>query len=245
MKGLRSAAAAIVLACMTALLSGCLYPKDQLGQYQKPPKDAILNVQTVVDQFQKDTGLLPIQNSEETTPVYEKFKVDFDKLQRMNYMSSIPDSAFEKGGSYYYLVINEEKDPTIKLMNLVLYQKTNDLEAAVKAYSDAHGGKLPAGEAMYPSFTAIDYDALDLKEPELRSVFSGSLLTAMLGSDGKVYLDYGPDIMQQLTKLDEGKKPGKDADLRALLVDSSDFVPVKSPIYKLVGDDPQAVLKLH
>ncbi|QHT60527.1 hypothetical protein GXP70_11670 [Paenibacillus lycopersici] len=243
MKGLRCAAAAIVLACMAALFSGCMYPKDQLGQYQKPPKDAILNVQTVIDQYQKDTGLLPIKNSEENTPVYEKFKIDFDKLQRMNYMSSIPESAYEKGGSYYYLVINEETDPTIKLMNLVLYQKTNDLEAAVKAYAGAHGGKLPAGKTMYPSFTAIDYGVLNAKEPELRSMFTGSPLTAMLDPDGKVYLDYGPDIMQQLTKLEEGKKPGGDADLRTLLVDNSDFVPVKSPVYRLVNGDPQAELK--
>jgi hypothetical protein len=243
MKGFRSAAAAIVLACMAALLSGCLYPKDQMGQYQKPPKDAILNVQTVIDQFQKDTGLLPIANSDEQTPVYEKFKIDFAKLQRMNYLSSIPESAYEKGGSYYYLVINEEKDPTVKLMNLVLYQKTNDLQTAVKAYSDTHDGKLPAGQELYPSFAAVDFDALDMKEPELRSVFTGSLLTAMMDPDGNVYLDYGSDIMQLLAKLPEDRKPGKDADLRTLLVDGSDFVPVKSAIYRLVNGDPQAVLK--
>ncbi|WP_219836525.1 hypothetical protein [Paenibacillus sp. R14(2021)] len=242
MKGFRSAAAAIVLIMMTALLSGCLYPKDQLGQYQKPPKDAILNVQTVVDQFQKDTGLLPIQNSDEKTPVYEKFKVDFDKLQRMNYISTIPDTAYEKGGSYYYLVINEEKDPTVKLMNLVLYQKINDLEASVMAYADANGGKLPAGQKLYPSFTAIDYDALNVKEPVLHSIFSGSLLSAMMDPSGHVYIDYGADIMQQLSKLNEGKKPASDTDLRMILVDNSDFVPVKSPLYKLVNGDPQAVL---
>ncbi|MBM7564480.1 hypothetical protein [Paenibacillus sacheonensis] len=243
MKGFRSAAAVIVLVFMAALLSGCLYPKDQMGQFQKPPKDAILTVQTVIDQFQKDTGLLPIQNSEADTPVYEKFKVDFDKLQRMNYVSTIPESAYEKGGSYYYLVINEEKDPTVKLMNLVVYQKMNDLEASVKAYSDTHNGKLPAGKEMYPSFTAIDYDALDVKEPELRSVFTGSLLTAMMDPTGKVYLDYGPDIMQQKSKLPSGNELDPNADLRSLLVDASDFVPVKSPAYRLVNGDPQAVLK--
>lgn len=243
MKGFRNAAAALVLACMTALLSGCLYPKDQMGQFQKPPKDAILNVQTVVDQYQKDTGLLPIENSDENTPVYEKFKIDFAKLQRSNYLSSIPESAYEKGGSYYYLVIDEEKDPTVKLMNLVLYQKVNDLEAAVKAYSDSHGGKLPAGQQLYPSFAAIDFDVLDAKEPELRSVFTGSVLTMMMDPSGHVYLDYGPDIMQQLSRLGAGSKPAADADLRTLLVEGSDFVPVKSTVYRLVNGDPKAVLK--
>ncbi|SFI55967.1 hypothetical protein SAMN02799624_01374 [Paenibacillus sp. UNC496MF] len=243
MKGFRSAAAALVLVCTAVLLSGCLYPRDRLEQNQKPPKDAILNVQTIVDQFQKDTGLLPIQNSDEQTPVYEKFKVDFDKLQRMNYLSAVPASAYEKGGSYYYLVINEEKDPTVKLMNLVIYQKANDLQASVKAYAGAHGGKLPAGQQLYPSFAAIDFKALGVKDPELRSVFTGSVLTAMTDPDGTVYLDYGPDLMQQLGKLPGGEKPEPDADLRTLLVDGSDFVPVKSPLYKLVNGEPQAVLK--
>ncbi|RAP76396.1 hypothetical protein [Paenibacillus montanisoli] len=241
MKGLKKAAAAIVLALMAALLSGCLYPEDQLGQNQKPPKDAIMNVQAVIDQFQKDTGLLPIQNSTETTPLYEKFKVDFDKLKRMNYLSTIPETAYEQGGSYYYLVINEDTDPTVKLMNLVLYQQMNDVQAAVKNYADGHDGKLPEGASLYPSFKAIDFGSLDIKEPTLRSVFSGGTLTPMIDSMGHVYIDYGPDIMQALSKLESGKKPGESTDLRTLLVDSSDFVPVKSPVYRLVNGEPQAV----
>ncbi|WP_308639132.1 hypothetical protein [Paenibacillus silvisoli] len=240
MKGLKKAAAAMVLALMAALLSGCLYPKDQLGQNQKPPKDAIMNVQAVVDQYQKDTGLLPIQNSTETTPLYEKFKVDFDKLKRMNYMSSIPESAYEQGGSYYYLVINEDTDPTVKLMNLVLYQQMNDVQAAVKSYSDTHEGKLPEGAELYPGFKGIDFDALDMKEPALHSMFSGAILTPMIDAKGTVYIDYGADIMQALSKLESGKKPGEQADLRAVLVDSSDFVPVKSPVYRLVNGEPRA-----
>ncbi|MBP3964461.1 hypothetical protein [Paenibacillus lignilyticus] len=243
MKGLRKAAAAMVLALMAALLSGCLYPKDQMGQFQKPPKDAILNVQTVIDQFQKDTGLLPMQNSTEATPIYEKFKVDFDKLKRMNYVSSIPETAYEQGGSYYYLIINEDTDPTIKLMNLVLYQQMNDVQAAVKSFADANSGKLPEGAALYPDFKAIDFDALDQKEPVLHSMFTGGILTPMMDEKGNVYIDYGTDIMQAVSKLDSANKPDEHADLRALLVDSSDFVPVKSPVYRLVNGEPQAVLK--
>lgn len=241
MKGYRSAAAAVLLVVMTALLSGCLYPDEQKEQYQQPPKDAILNVQTVIDQYQKDTGLLPLLNADEQTPVYEKFKIDFAKLQRMNYLSTIPASAFEKGGNYYFLVINEETDPTVKLMNLVLYQKINDLQADVNAYSSTHDGKLPAGAEMYPSFAAIDYKALDEKEPAIQSPFSGMLMTAMIDPKGNVYLDYGPDIMQLLKKQEQA--PAQGADLRTLLVDASSFVPVKSPVYKLVNGDPQAVIQ--
>ncbi|REE94268.1 hypothetical protein A8990_10159 [Paenibacillus taihuensis] len=241
MRRIRSAAAAIIMLVMAVTLSGCLYPKDKLGQFQKPPKDAIMNVQAVIDQFQKDTGLLPMQNSEADTPIYEKFKVDFDKLQRMGYISSVPETAYEKGGSYYYLIINEETDPTVKLMNLVIYQQMNDLQASIKAYSDAHSGKVPAGAELYPGFSTIDFKTLGGKEPDMHSMFSGSTLTPMVDANGMVYLDYGPDIMQLLAK--ETKKPADNEDLRVVLVNNSDFVPVKSPVYQLVNGDPQAVSK--
>ncbi len=235
---------AVLIAVMTALLSGCLYPKDQLEQNKMPPKDAILSVQAVVDQYQKDTGgLLPIENSKPDTPVYEKYRIDFDKLQRMNYISEVPATAFEKGGSYYYLIINEETDPTVKLMNLVIYQQLNDIQASVKSYSDTHEGKLPAGKSVYPDFTSIDYKGLGIKEPVLSSVFSGQTLSTIMDAKGGVYLDYGIDIMQALQKLDSGKMPAEKQDLRTLLVDQSDLVPVKSPIYRLRNGEPQAMLK--
>ncbi|MFC5650824.1 hypothetical protein ACFPYJ_17245 [Paenibacillus solisilvae] len=239
----KHAAAAALIAVMTVLLSGCLYPKDQLEQNKMPPKDAILSVQAVIDQYQKDTGLLPIQNSKPDTLVYEKYRIDFDKLQRMNYISEIPATAYEKGGSYYYLIINEETDPTVKLMNLVIYQQVNDLQASVKSYSDAHKGKLPAGKSVYPDFTGLDFKEMGIKEPVLSSVFSGQTLSTIMDAKGNVYLDYGIDITQVLQKLGSGKKPDDKQDLRALLANQSDLVPVKAPIYRLRGGEPQAMLK--
>ncbi|BBH21005.1 hypothetical protein Back11_23500 [Paenibacillus baekrokdamisoli] len=236
-------ASVVVIGMMTVALSGCLYPKDQLTQNKLPPKDAILTVQAVVDQYQKDTGLLPILNSTPETPLYEKYRIDFEKLQQMNYVSDIPATAYEKGGSYYYLIINEETDPTVKLMNLVLSQKVNDIQASVKAYSDAHQGKLPTGKSVYPDFTSINYDNLNLKEPVLQSVFTGQTLSTIMDAKGNVYLDYGIDITQALNKLDSGKKPDDKQDLRELLVEHSDLVPVKSPIYRLKNGEPQAMLK--
>ncbi|UVI32382.1 hypothetical protein [Paenibacillus spongiae] len=238
---MKSAVSALLIAIMSIALSGCLYPDDQLEQNQRPAKDAILNVQTVIDQYQKDTGLLPIQNSKPDTPLYEKYLVDFDKLQRMKYISDIPTTAYEKGGSYYYLIIDEEKDPTIKLMNLVIYQRINDVQIALKNYADKNGGKLPVGESVYPGFKRIDYKKLGTSEPDIRSVFSGQTLGTMMDAEGKVYVDYGIDITQALTKL-EGAKPGPEQDLRELLVESSDFVPVKSAAYYLVDGEPQAVI---
>ncbi|MCQ6558043.1 hypothetical protein [Paenibacillus mendelii] len=236
---LKGAMSALLIAIMATALSGCLYPDDQLEQNQRPAKDSILNVQTIVDQYQKDTGLLPIQNSKPDTPMYEKYLVDFDKLQRMQYISDIPANAFEKGGSYYYLIINEETDPTIKLMNLVIYQRINDIQNSIKTYAGKNGGKLPEGDSVYPGFKRIDYTKLSLNEPDIRSVFSGQTLGTMMDAKGLVYVDYGIDLTQVITK-QEGAKPGPEQDLREILVANSDFVPVKSAAYYLVNGEPQA-----
>ncbi|GGD69281.1 hypothetical protein [Paenibacillus nasutitermitis] len=239
-RGTRGAAAITMIMVLTVLLSGCMYPDAQLDK--QPAKDAILNVQTVINQYQKDTGLLPIQNSDQTTPLYEKYRIDFAKLQRMNYLSSIPETAYEKGGTYYYLIINEETQPSVKLMNLAIYQKANDVQAALKTYMNGHNGELPSSGEAYPDFMRIDFKKLGIKEPAIRSMFTGQTLSTLADVKGNVYIDYGSDIMQALQKT-AGSGLKQDQDLRELLADSSDFVPVKSPVYHLVNGEPQAVLK--
>jgi len=231
----------VVLGLMSILLSGCLYPAEEKMKGQKPAKDSILTMQMVIEQYQKDTEVLPIRNSEADTPKYEKYLVDFDMLLFKDYISDIPATAFEKGGSYYYLIINEETKPTIKLMNLVQFQKINDIQTEMNRYRDQNGGKLPAGEVLYPGFSQIDYSKLSVKDPEIRSIFTGQTLLTMIDASGKVYIDYGIDITQALIK-GEDKEVTADMDLRELLVDQSDFVPVKSPLYRLVNGEPQASL---
>ncbi|WP_240941061.1 DUF3939 domain-containing protein [Paenibacillus sp. HB172176] len=234
---MRAAAGSALLLLFAGLLSGCLYPKDQLRQ-NGAPKEAVRNVQGAIDQYFGDTGLLPIKNSSEDVPLYEKFKLDFVKLQREGYIGDIPSAAFENGGNYYFLIINEETDPTIKLMDIVVYQQINDLQKAVDAYKKKEG-QLPKGEAAYPGFYTIDYKSLPVKEPIIRSEFSGHILPAIIDDNGTVYTDYAVDIMQQLIKLGDAKPPVDD--LRALLVDNSDYVPVKAPIYRWNDGDPEAV----
>lgn len=237
---MRAAARLPLIALMLLTLAGCLYPKDKLKQ-NVAPKEAVRNVQAAVDQYFSETGLLPIQNADADVPKYEKFKIDFGKLQTKGYLSSIPVAAFENGGNYYFLVIDEETEPRIKLMDIVTFQKINDVQSWVRDYRSSNGGSAPLGDELYPGFYAIDYGLMNRKAPEIRSVYSGQTLGAMIDADGNVYADYGIDIMQLLQR--EGA-PEADSvtDLRELLADSSDYVPVKSPAYTLVNGEPQAVL---
>lgn len=240
--GHRNGTMKVLLAlALAAALPSCLYPQDRLAQNQLPPKEAIRNLQQAIDQFQADNGLLPIKNAEETTPRYEKFIVDLPKLRRMNYIGEIPAAAFEKGGSYYFLIQNEESDPTVKLMSVVVYQQINDLQRRVDAYKMANGGRLPVGEQAYPSFRYLDYDKLKGVKLDIRSVYSRQPMNVIVHEGGTVFADYGIDVRKAVEQ-QGGTPPGPDYDLRGLLVAKSDFVPVKSPAYYLVNGDPEARL---
>src|SRR5579875_2095880 len=91
-----------LLAAGIFLLSGCMYPEQNLAKNQIPYKDQLQAVQTAVNDYRKDNGgLLPIKTKEANTPIYEKYPIDFKKLMP-KYMSEPPGNAFENGGIFQY-----------------------------------------------------------------------------------------------------------------------------------------------
>lgn len=234
----RVGATAALLAALMLALSGCLYPKENLKQ-NVPPKEAVRNVQAAIDQYYDELSLLPIKNSDQDVPKYEKFKIDFTKLLDKGYLSSIPIAAFENGGNYYFIVIDEETAPRVKLLDIVTFQKINDVQSWVKQYVDSRGS-VPKHNEMYPGFYSIDYESMNKSAPDIRSLFSGVGLSAIVDDNGVVYTDYGIDIMQ-LKQRNADLQATEQTDLREWLVDSSDYVPVKSPEYRLRNGEPVAV----
>lgn len=224
---------------IVSIMSGCMVPDDQLTA-KLPAKDAVRQVQDVVDQYQQETGLLPIVTADEKIPVYEKYRINFEQLLRDNYMSSMPDAAFEKGGGYYFLIVNEDTKPQVRLMDITLFQTLNDIQRNVKTYMEKHKGKLPAGNEAYPGLFYVNFKLLNLKQPVTTSMFSGQIVEPMIDKNGTVYADYALDIMQAMQKssLDTSKM----TDVREVLVQTSDFVPVKSLAYRLVNGEPSPVL---
>jgi len=238
---MKRVATVLCLLTVMALLSGCLYPQDRKVQNQVSTKEAVRLVQGAIDQYFEDKSMLPIKNALSETPIYEKFLIDFQKLQRSGYLSSIPTAAFENGGNYYFIIIDEENSRQVKLLDIVTTQRINDIQSWVKEYTQSNVGKLPLGNELYEGFYMIDYKAMNKKEPEIRSVFSGQTLQAMVDQNGVVYTDYGLDLMQLIQQGDAANiKP--EQDIRELLTDSSDMVPVKSPVYHWLNNEPQAVI---
>ncbi|WP_138227705.1 DUF3939 domain-containing protein [Paenibacillus algicola] len=217
------------------LLSGCMYPNEDSQEEQVSYRESVRRIQGAVDDYFKETSLLPIMTAGEEIPRYEKYRVDLDKLKNMGYMDEIPTTAFEKGGSGRFLIINEEQEPLVKVMDLLTVQKINDMQMSVDRYKSDQG-KLPAGEELYPGFTAVDISKTDAKNWKLKSFYSGQDVVLMMDQGGKVYIDYAFDIMQAIQK--NGQEPQPDQDLRVYLESESFYVPVKSVPYRWENNQP-------
>lgn len=129
----------LCLLCISGLLTGCLYPQKQKMQNQLPYKEQIQSVQSAVDQFQKDEGgILPIVTKEAETPIYQKYVIKFSKISP-KYMAEPPDNAYESGGVFQYVLVNVEDDPTVKLLDVRMAQKIQDISLRLKAYQQSNG----------------------------------------------------------------------------------------------------------
>ncbi|RKP57067.1 hypothetical protein D7Z26_03525 [Cohnella endophytica] len=235
-----SRAVALSFMCIVMLtLSGCLYPSDQTPGNDVSARQAVLTVQDAIDRYQAQTGLLPIQNASESIPLYEKYKIDFGKLKRMGFIGQVPSAAFENGGSYQFLIIDEETKPQVKLLDLAIYQTVGGVQKKVDEYRVAHGDRNPAGDELYPGFPSVDFSKLGISSPDVMSMYSHQALNLMLDSQGRVLVDYGIDIATAVNK--SNAQPKADEDMRRVLIEQSYYVPVRSPVYHWVDGEPRAV----
>lgn len=231
----------LVFLLFTFVSSGCMYQSSSGADPKVAYRESVSRIQLAVEAFQKDQGILPILNADEATPKFEKFRVDLAKLKQQGYIDEIPATAFENGGSAYFLIQNEEVEPTIKVMDLQTVQKVNDVQRMVNQYKSVHNGKLPIGDELYPGLHVVDMkEAAVAGSPEvtLNSVYSGQELPFMVDEAGTVYVDYAFDIMQAVEK-SEGS-PTETVDVRDFLLEHSYFVPVKSVTYAWESNTPVA-----
>ncbi|WP_342561824.1 hypothetical protein NST84_19520 [Paenibacillus sp. FSL R7-0345] len=220
---------------LLSVFAGCMYP----GEEQRPgggSSESVRRVQAAVDEYQGKEGLLPILNSDADTPRYEKFVVDLEKLRSEGYLDEIPSAAFEQGGNAYFLILDEETTPAVKLMDLVTVQKVNDVQRQVNRYKSAHGGSLPAGEERYPGIYTVDAKSAGTTAVALSSVYSGQPQEFIMDGNGNIYADYSADIMYAVEQ--SGSTPAADQDLRTVLEAASYYVPVKSLPYLWMGGEP-------
>ncbi|WP_126140550.1 hypothetical protein [Paenibacillus whitsoniae] len=231
----------LVLTLLVMLaISGCMYPQELRKENQINPGEFITVVQQAIDTYHSKTGVLPIKNSEMNTPLYEKYVIDFGKLQKSNLLSTVPANSFESGGIFMYVLVDPETKPTVKLMDLSAYQSVDDVQQKMNDYIVKHGGNQPEGVAINELFNYVDVTKLGLKAKEIKSVYNRKNLISYIVNKqtGEVSIDYAMDINQavQSGSLANTLKP--DEDLRHILVEQSYFVPIRSTAYVWKNNQP-------
>lgn len=234
--------AIVMLIVCSTILQGCLYPKELHKGNQGAAKDGVFRVQHAVEQYQKEKeGMLPIVTAGETTPRYEKFIVDFRMLKKAEVLDEVPVNAFESGGTDTYIILNEETNPTIRLMDVMTAQRVNDLQRMVEL-AQRKQGQVPKGEQLYPGYYLIPLKDIGAGEAVVKSPYSGLELTFMVDESGRVYVDYAQDIMQLVARTEQSEELKQLPDMRTALVDAGLYSPIKSVAYVWNNDAPVPVL---
>lgn len=213
-----------VLALTTVLLSGCLFPEEEKAENQVPDDLQLASVQKAVEEFQADTGVLPIKTRDMDTDIFIKYPIDFEKLIP-KYLAKAPANSFEKGGLFQYIIWDPEEKPTVKLVDLRSAERIRELNIRFMS-------------TYYPTFKekitdyvySIDFEKIGYKEDlTVQSPYTNNLLPLVVTTEGEVYIDYSLDLN---IFLQENKvKPTPGEDIRMLLVDKYPVVPAYSLPY--------------
>lgn len=216
-----------VFACLW-IVSGCMYPQSQKVENRMPMEEHVATVQKAVDQFRKDqNGLLPIKNQDADVPIYQKYPIDFGRLEA--YLPEPPGNAFESGGVFQYVLIDVENDPTVKLFDLRIASELQEYNLRLSIYTQQHNYP-PFKEQLDTYVFALDYEKLGYKEPPVvTSPYSQKDLSIIIDADLQLYIDYRPDLVEALKQNTDRFQQGEDS--RSLLTENSVFVPAFSLPY--------------
>ncbi|PAD18167.1 hypothetical protein CHH65_02665 [Shouchella clausii] len=220
--------ASCIAICAVLFLSACFLPQEQRAENQIAYPDQLAAVQTAVDQFHEDTGVLPITNFDENTHEYQRYTVDFRQLVP-RYMQQPPGTAFENGGTHQYTLINVEEDPEVKVLDVTAMNVVRDLQQRIYDYMREHT-YAPIGEALDYNLFTLDYKALGYsEEPYVASPYNQTSLPLLFTNEGEVVIDYLLDL-----KMAEQEKDFEEGvDLRRYLYEDSPFLPLYSVPYSL------------
>jgi hypothetical protein len=228
---------AVLFLAISILLSGCFYPNERRVEHQTPHPEQIEMIQRSIETYREKTGVLPIHTKEADTPIFEKYVVDFSKLIQQGYIDRAPSHSFEEGGVFQYVLVDVESDAKVKLIDLRLSNEVRSLQMRLNDYL-SRNTYLPVDQVIEGGYFTLDYNKLNLKsEPLVQSPFSRQYLPFVADQNGRIGIDYRLDLYQEIQNREnlddlEGK------DIRFLLVENTNFVPVHSFAYTLKDGEP-------
>lgn len=224
------------------LLTGCLYPNNELTQNKVPNEDQLELVQTAIDTYQEDTGgLMPIKTKPAETDVFEKYLIDFNILKENNIISAIPGNAFENGGIYQYTLITPDDNPRVRLIDLRITEEVRKVNVKLDIYRSKNTYP-PFGKEIEKGVYTINYEALGFAdEPYIVSPYSNENLPIVMDADGQLYVDYRIDLYNALEEFDHKYIEGDD--IRFILAEHTPFVPAYSLPYTILNGEPVFITK--
>lgn len=224
-----------ILTAVIFFVAGCLYPQDRLTGGLEALPGHVEEVQQAVDRYEEQHGVLPIKTVDADTPIYQKYVIDFGRLVPI-FISDPPPSSFEKGGTYLYVLVDVEEDPTVKLFDLRVTDKLRQVQLEIDAYREKTG-RDPRGFEVVPGVFELNDEWLSQSDTTIPSPYSqGSTLPLVMDADGTVFVDYRTDLMRILENKDS--PPATDVDIRYLLTEDSLFVPAHSLPYRYEDGEP-------
>ncbi|MEC1260520.1 hypothetical protein P9D34_08695 [Bacillus swezeyi] len=219
-------------------LSGCLYPEERKAKNSAPYQNQLNEVQAAVDEFREATGgLLPIKTKDMSVPIYQKYPIDFNRLSP-RYLAEPPGTSYENGGEYLYVLVDVEKNPTVKLIDVKMSEAIRDLKLRVEMYKEQH--KYPPYEKVVAkNLFMLDYQKLGLKEaPSVTSPLTGTSLPLLVDQKGDIQVDYRVDLAKLAKQSKTALKPGEE--IQDLMWKETPFVPAFSVQYT-VNDKQEPV----
>lgn len=209
------------------ILTGCMFPDERRMENRVPYNDQIQSVQSAVIQYRQDRGVLPIQTRDADTPLFQKYPINFTQLIP-NYLQSPPGNSFESGGVFQYVLVNPEKMPDVKLIDLTMTRTVQEFSRRIQMYRREHS-YAPVMEIAGHELLWLDHHALNYsEEPTVQSPYNPNhRLPLLMHTSGRIIIDYSIDIMYFIEEYGLGDYEYGD-DLRWILVENSPFVPVNS-----------------
>ncbi|MFD2655370.1 hypothetical protein [Gracilibacillus thailandensis] len=227
----------IVFTFSLILLTGCMYPSENLSQNQISNDTQLQLVQNAIDLYaEQNDGILPIVTKESDTPLYQKYLIDFSLLKQQGLIQAIPGTAFENGGSYQYVLVDVEENPTVKVIDLHLTDELRTIQQRLTIYRDEHTYP-PFGDKVEDGVYELDYEELNLDAaPSVNSPYSENRLPVYISTDGNLLIDYRMELYQALQEKNHTYKNGDD--IRAILIEDHPVVPAYSIPYTVKDNEP-------
>lgn len=213
-------------------VTGCMYPEEERQQPTTDVSTFVRAVQDSVNSYMNDNTNEPLVSTDNpsSTEIFRSISLR-DLYPR--YLTELPTNSFEMGGNDLYVLVTVDDKPTVKLVDLRFKEQLDETQLAYDRYM-RNNKEAPRGELLADGIYVLDTTKLNLKNDTIRSMFSSQQLKFLVSADGKVSVDYMPDINEYLRLNPTDRKPGED--LRYVLAKHSLYAPFAANSYFLNND---------